>query len=165
MKFWDSSAIIPLCVDEPRTPRLRKLLRDDHAILAWWGSPVECYSAFARLRRDAILISTDEIHARQALDRLAAEWTEVQPSREIRELAARVLLLHPLRAADALQLGAALLWVRGHAAQDGFVCLDQRLREAARREGFAILPSADGEVPVRLSPVNQTKKPCRSRGT
>ncbi|MBI3456110.1 MAG: hypothetical protein HY002_10030 [Candidatus Rokubacteria bacterium] len=40
-----------------------------------------------------------------------------------------------------LQLAAALLWVRGHAAQDGFVCLDQRLREAARREGFAVLPS------------------------
>jgi hypothetical protein len=46
-----------------------------------------------------------------------------------------------LRAADALQLAAALVWCQGDPLQHGFVCLDQRLREAARREGFTALPN------------------------
>lgn len=116
MRFWDASALIPLCLKEPRTPPLKKLAQEDTAIVAWWATPVECYSAFARLRRDAILTGTGEEQARQVLSRLAAEWTEIEPSREIRDTAARVLLLHPLRAADSLQLAAALAWVRGHAA-------------------------------------------------
>ena len=108
--------------------------------MAWWATPIECYSAFARLRRDAILTRAQENQAREVVARLAAEWTEMQPGLQIRDLAARVLLLHPLRAADALQLAAGLLWVDGRAARHDFVCLDQRLREAAQREGFQVLP-------------------------
>lgn len=101
---------------------------------------MECSSAFARLRRDEIITRTGEEQARHALSRLAGEWTEIEPSSEIRDSAARLLLLHPLRAADSLQLAAALAWVRGRAAGQYFVCLDQRLREAAHREGFVLVP-------------------------
>ncbi|OLD40887.1 MAG: hypothetical protein AUI83_21660 [Armatimonadetes bacterium 13_1_40CM_3_65_7] len=140
MKFWDASAIIPLCVKESPTPVVRKLTEEDGALVVWWTTPVECYSAFARRRRDDILTRTHEDHARQAVARLAADWTEVQPSHQVREVAGRVLLLHPLRGADALQLAAALVWAGGRAARHEFVCLDRRLREAAQREGFAVLP-------------------------
>jgi hypothetical protein len=47
---------------------------------------------------------------------------------------------HPLRAADALQLGAALVWCEEQSHGEVFVCLDARLREAARREGFSLAP-------------------------
>ena len=50
------------------------------------------------------------------------------------------LLLHPLRAADAMQLAAAIVWANGQATGHEFVCLDHRLREAAQREGFTVLP-------------------------
>lgn len=140
MKFWDASAIIPLCLDEPRTASLRKITKEDPAIVAWWGTPVECYSAFARLRRDGILTRAEEDQARHVLTRLAAVWTEIQPGRDVREGAARALLLHPLRAGDSLQLAAALLWARGHGTPGSFVCLDQRLRDAAHREGFLMAP-------------------------
>lgn len=140
MRFWDASALIPLCLDEPRTGRLRKVAREDPAIVAWWGTPVECYSAFARLRRDGILTRAEEDQARQVLTRLATAWTEIQPARDVREGAARVLLLHPLRAGDALQLAAALLWARGRDTPGHFVCLDQRLRDAAQREGLLVIP-------------------------
>jgi hypothetical protein len=53
---------------------------------------------------------------------------------------ADVLAAHPLRAADALQLAAALVWTGEAAAGEAFVCLDERLRDAARREGFEVLP-------------------------
>jgi uncharacterized protein len=139
MKFWDASAIIPLCLDELQTASLKNLAEEDEAIVAWWATPVECYSAFARLRREEVLTTAEEDQARSVLTALAAEWTEIEPSRAVRDQAGRGLLLHPLRAADALQLAAALVWSRGQTA-DHFVCLDQRLREAARREGFAVLP-------------------------
>lgn len=140
MRFWDASALIPLCLNEPRTARLRKVTEENPAIVAWWGTPVECYSAFARLRRDGILTRADEDQAGHVLTRLAAAWTEIQPGRDIREGAARVLLLHPLRAGDSLQLAAALLWARGRGTPGHFVCLDQRLRDAAQREGFLVIP-------------------------
>lgn len=140
MKFWDSSAILPLCVREPRTTTLKTLVDKDRAMVAWWATPTEGMSAFARLRREGILTLTGEEQARFVLMSLANEWTEVVPSTLVRERAARALLLHPLRAADALQLAAALVWANGHATGHSFVCLDQRLREAARQEGFGILP-------------------------
>lgn len=140
MKFWDTSAVVPLCLGEPQTARVRNITEEDGAIVVWWVTPVECYAAFARLRRDDILTRAHEDQARQSVLRLAAEWIEIQPSHQVREAAGRVLLLHPLRAADALQLAAALVWAGGHVTRHEFVCLDERLREAARRESFHVLP-------------------------
>jgi uncharacterized protein len=140
MKFWDASAVIPLCFQEPRTIILRKLTEEDGAMAAWWATPIECYSAFARLRREEVLDSVEERQARELVRALMTQWTEVAPSTDVREGAARALLLHPLHAADSLQLAAALVWAKRQPADHHFVCLDQRLREAAQREGFAVLP-------------------------
>lgn len=140
MKFWDTSAVLPLCLQEPHTFTVRKLSARDGAVVAWWGTPVECYSALARLRREDALTSGDETQARAVLHALMVAWTEIEPSVLVREQAGRVLLLHPLRAADALQLAAAIVWANGQASGHEFVCLDHRLREAAQREGFTILP-------------------------
>ena len=139
MRFWDTSALIPLCLQEKQTGPLKKLAQEDEAIVAWWGSPIECLSALARLRREDAL-STAEEQAQTVLRALMTAWTEVEPSGLVREQAGRVLRLHPLRAADALQLAAALVWCQGDPVHHSFICLDQRLREAARREGFQILP-------------------------
>ncbi len=140
MKFWDASAVLPLCVIETHTPALRRIAEEDGGIVAWWGTPVECFSALARLRRDGHLSSSGEQEARQVLGLLAGEWTEISPSLDVREEAGRLLLSHPIRAADALQLAAARLWVSRNPRGEGFVCLDSRLREAAQREGFRLLP-------------------------
>lgn len=140
MKFWDASAILPLCLQEPQTPHLKKLSVRDGAVVAWWGTSVECYSALARLRRDESLNPADETQARSVLHALMTAWTEIEPSVVVREQAGRVLLLHPLRAADALQLAAAIVWANGQASGHEFVCLDHRLRDAAQREGFTVLP-------------------------
>jgi len=142
MKFWDASAIIPLCVSEPRTPLLKRLVQEDRAIVAWWMTPIECFSAFARLRREGVLTRADEDQARRVLTRLGAAWTEVEPSREIRDRASRILLLHPLRAADSLQLAAALTWAHGNPAEHHVVCLDHRLRDVAQQESFRVLPDS-----------------------
>lgn len=102
---------------------------------------MECLSLFARLRREAVLSETEEEQARVVLRALQGSVTEIEPTPAVREQAGRVLRLHPLRAADALQLAAALVWCQGDPLQHGFVCLDPRLREAARREGFTVFPN------------------------
>jgi len=140
MKFWDASAVLPLCLQDPHTLNLKKLSAHDGAVVAWWGTVVECYSTLARLRREEVLTPADETQARTVLHALMASWTEIEPSIVVREQAGRVLLLHPLRDADAMQLAAAIVWASGQATGHEFVCLDHRLREAAYREGFTILP-------------------------
>jgi uncharacterized protein len=106
MKYWDASAIVPALVAEPTTRTVQALAARDPAMLVWWGTHVECASAIARLERDGLL---DEPAVTQAMDRLkqlAAGWHEVDPSDAIREAAVRFLRVHPLQAADALQLAA-----------------------------------------------------------
>ena len=138
MKFWDSSAIVPLCLAQPRTAESRAALKTDAEIVVWWGSVVECASAIARLHRDGVLSARDERAARAALDALRQSWHEIQPGESVREQALRLLRLHPLRAADALQLAAALEW-SGTPAAGIFLCYDERLNAAAWREGFSPL--------------------------
>jgi hypothetical protein len=141
MKFWDASAIIALLVDEPHSDGIRALVREDEAIAAWWSSPVECASAFARLRRQDHLTVEEEEGLRRLLALVAEEWTEIEPTVEVRSLAGRILFTHPLKAADSLQLAAALMWSGRDGAGHEFVCLGNRLRLAARKEGFTVLPA------------------------
>jgi predicted nucleic acid-binding protein len=143
LKFWDSSAIIPLLARERRSPAVEAIAREDGELTAWWWSPVECASAFARLRRDGVITGAQEDQLRRLMSAMSSVWTEIQPTSDVRASAQRLLLKHPLRAADALQLAAALAWAGRDPTGQKFVCLDSRLRKAARDEGFAILPEQE----------------------
>ena len=136
MRFWDSSAIVPLILAQPRSAETRSLLAEDAEVVVWWSSEVECASAIARLHRDGHLSTADEQAARELLGALQRSWFEIQPGDGVREQALRLLRLHPLRAADALQLAAALEWA-GSPPGGALVTFDDRLRSAAQREGFA----------------------------
>jgi hypothetical protein len=140
MKFWDSSAIIPLCLKEKTSEAMKGLMKDDEDILVWWTTRTECLSALSRRQREGVLPSGDEAKARAVLSALAATWSEVQPTETVRLRAERLLSIHPLRAADALQLASALIWAQETPRGFDFVCLDQNLREAALKEGFSVLP-------------------------
>lgn len=125
MRFWDSSALVPLVVDEN----------------VWCLTTAEVWSAVARKRRERRLTSPALRMARARLHGLAADWTEVVDVIETRRRVARLLDHHPLRAADALQLAAALFWTKDQPRNAVFVTLDERLGEAADREGFATSPA------------------------
>ena len=140
MKFWDSSAIVPLLVREPTSEKVESLLHRDPDMVVWWGTPVECRSALARVRREGSLLESSLRKCMALLDHLRARALEVQPVEEVRARAERLLLVHPLRAADALQLAASLIWCRERPQGVKFVSLDDRLRGAAVLEGFTVLP-------------------------
>jgi uncharacterized protein len=137
VRFWDSSAIVPLLAEEDTTPAALERLREDPHVIVWWNTPVECASAIARLERDgASRQGVAQAFAR--LDELAATWIEVEPQDGIREIARRLLRVHPLRAADALQLAAAYAAAEQRPSTLEIVTLDDRLRDAAVKEGFVV---------------------------
>lgn len=140
MKFWDSSAIVPLLASEADTARRADALRADPVVAVWWGTVVECESALQRRVRDGSLDGAGARLARERLTALAAAWHEVPASPLVRTLALRLLRTHPLRAADSLQLAAALSLLQGGARALSFLSADARLAEAADVEGLDVIP-------------------------
>lgn len=136
MTFWDASAIVPLLLAEPERDAMLRRLESDPAMVVWWGTPVECVSAIARREREQHLTLVAATAAIDRLKALADAWHEVLAGPAVRATAQRLLRVHPLRAADALQLAAALVAADGEPPSLPFVCLDERLSEAALREGF-----------------------------
>lgn len=139
MKYWDSSALVSLLVEEAHTAGRIHLLEKDPSIVTWWGSQVECASALNRLHREGAI---DALELGQRLERLrlfAASWAEIAPRERVRDRALRLLRVHPLRGADAMQLAAALVACREDPAALEFVCSDARLCQAAGREGFSVV--------------------------
>jgi hypothetical protein len=139
VRYWDSSALVPLCVDEDATQRMIGLYRADSVVITWWGSEIECASALARLERDGVMATERVSAAMERLRGLRAAWHEIQPSQALRDTAVRLLRVHPLRAADAMQLSSAVIASDREPSALEIVTLDARLASAARREGFAII--------------------------
>jgi predicted nucleic acid-binding protein len=116
-----------------------QLLQQDPPVLIWWGTPIEIASALARLEREKSLTADEVSSALSKARRLADSWHEIVPSDAVRRTAERLLRAHPLRAADSLQLAAALIAADHDPSTLEIVCLDAQLTSAARREGFAVL--------------------------
>jgi predicted nucleic acid-binding protein len=139
MSFWDASALVPLFLRQRASAAARTLYRKRPDVVVWWGTAVECESAIARLERAGELTPDETADARTRLSEAEAGWTEVEPSGAVRSTARHLLCVHDLRAGDALQLAAAVVFADGESRQVPVVCLDARLSAAARREGFTVV--------------------------
>lgn len=139
MRFWDASAIVPLVIKEPQHAAIDALVEEDSDLLVWWGTPVEIVSALARRERDGSLQPAAVTQAIAALAELSDTWDEIVPSDRIRRVATRLLRQHKLRAADSLQLAAALVAADDQPASLEIVSLDAKLNGIARREGFRVI--------------------------
>jgi predicted nucleic acid-binding protein len=109
-------------------------------MVVWWGTPLEARSAFARLVRNGDISPEKRGAAVNLLGQLRATWDEILPSEAMRSLAEELPDTHRLRAADAAQLAAALVWCRERPRKRPFVCFDERLRTAASELGFVVRP-------------------------
>jgi uncharacterized protein len=136
--FWDASALVPLCVEQiPHTTKSQSLL-EKYAISAWWGTQVEIVSALTRLLRAGALTHPEFIRSRTEMRRISDNWQAVTPSDRVAMLAQDLLERHPLRAGDALQLAAAMVWCEESPKGEVFITTDRRLAEAAAQLGFAL---------------------------
>ncbi|MBI5584240.1 MAG: PIN domain-containing protein [Deltaproteobacteria bacterium] len=140
MKFWDSSAVIPLILKEAASEKIKLVVKEDEDQVVWWATRVECLSALARRRREGKLSVEAEGLAKGLLLALVKGWSEVLPGELVRQRTERLLAVHPLRAAAAFQLAAALIWAEEKPQGLEIVCLVQNLREAALKEGLEVLP-------------------------
>lgn len=118
---------------------MRAEYEHDRGMVVWWATEVECVSAVARRERGT---GADPVAdaALEHLDALSENWDEIEPSVPLRRVARRLLRTHALRAADALQMAAALSASAGDPSTLELLTLDDRLAEAARREGFPVGP-------------------------
>jgi len=139
VRFWDASALVPLFVEQPASASVMPIARNRTELAYWWGSVVECWSAFARLRREGLMTRQVESDTRARLRDFLGQGIEILPSEEVRLQAGNLLNRHELRAADALQLAAALVCFPRPAAGE-FLTFDERLRNAARLEGLTPRP-------------------------
>ena len=135
LAFWDASALVPLCISQSVTPSVIALYKRYEAVV-WWSTPVEIASALARLVRMRQLNSGDWAKARRLAAVLADAWFVIQPSDALRAKATQLVDRYELRAADALQLSAALGWCEDVPQGQVFFTADQKLREAAILTGF-----------------------------
>lgn len=139
MAFWDASAVVPLCVSQPATGFFRRLLRAHGRPAVWWGTPVEARSAFARLRREKATTETELARSLERLARLRRSWDEMLPTDELRDLAEQLPDRFQLRAADAFQFAAAVIWCNGRPRNRPFICFDRSLAVAAAKVGFTVI--------------------------
>jgi predicted nucleic acid-binding protein len=133
--FWDASALVPLCVRQGITPRAIVLYKRYDAIV-WWATPVEIASALARLVRMKQLDPADWTKTRKLAKNLADSWSLIQPSNALRSKAMQLVERYDLRAADSLQLAAALSWCEDAPQERVFLTADQKLWDAALLIGF-----------------------------
>lgn len=140
MRFWDSSSIVPLCTKEDATDKILNLYLHPSQLAVSRTTIVEVNSSIARKGRVADLTSTGVARALSAIASLRKDWVEIDITTTVLDLACDLLYLHPLRAADAIQLAAALTWCDHSSRGREFVCLDRRLATVAAEVGFTVLP-------------------------
>lgn len=138
MAFWDTSAIVALCAHLPEHGGLRRLAGRNRRIVVWWGTPVETRSALFRLARENAISRQAYTQTLERFGVLRLQWDEVAPSERLRGLAESLPERLGLRAGDAFQLAAALVWCDERPRRRPFISLDRRLRQAAAALGFAI---------------------------
>ena len=138
MSFWDSSALVPLCTNEPRSILAGKLWKQFPEHFVWWETSVEICSALARLERENKLNAQKRLKAEHRLNILEKIWTEIEPEPRIKELSRTFPATHGLKAADSLQFAAALIWCKETPKNKDFVSGDVKLLKAAEDVGFTI---------------------------
>ena len=102
----------------------------------WWETSIEIASALARLERENKISPAQRTRAEKRLETLEKIWQEIQPNAKIKELARTFPSLYGLKAADSLQLAAALVWGKENPKGKDFVSGDEKLIKAAEAIGF-----------------------------
>ena len=143
MRFWDASALVPLVILEEATSIVGECFLEDERIVTWAWSRVEIVSAIERRVREGSVSRTERRNVLERFHALANSWDEIKDVVAVRSKAIALLARHPIRAADAGQLGAALLFNETMSGVLSFVCLERRLSITAELEALRVIPAPD----------------------
>ncbi|MBC7798948.1 MAG: type II toxin-antitoxin system VapC family toxin [Pyrinomonadaceae bacterium] len=138
--FWDSSALVPLCVKQATSQNFRQLWRQSTRVTVWSGATVEIRSALARLHRNNEIDAKGLQFTIKRLETMRRQWGEIVTGEKLRLIAEGLPDKYGLRALDSFQLAAALVWCKEAPKGRLFICDDARLVEAAQKVGFSVKP-------------------------
>lgn len=138
MPFFDTSALVPLCVNESTSSAAGRIWKSSSGQIIWCETPVELESAIARLLRTNRLDMVEFNRAKKRLGNLETKWEVIEHDHRIIQLARTFPLQYGLKAADSLQLAAALVWCNEHPKNRDFVSADAGLLKAAGSAGFTV---------------------------
>jgi hypothetical protein len=131
---------VPLIIAQAASSQADDWLSEDPQLALWTLTSVELASSLRRLVREGKLGEREANTAEARADELITTSHMIVNVETVKAQARRLLRLHSLRAADAMQLGAALEWAGGRPTGRHFVTLDAHLARAAAREGFHVVP-------------------------
>jgi len=121
-----------------------ELLREDPTVLVWTMTPIECLSAICATGRQATTptqVKTAEVMKR--LKQLQDSWIEIHQVAWVKKRAERLLSVHGMSTAAALQLAAALIACEDRPDELPIVTFDPELARCASREGFHVVGFED----------------------
>lgn len=147
MNFWDSSALLPLFIREATSETMLDLQAVSREMVAWTLTAVEMASAINRLLRMDRISPEGAQTALSHWENFLPELYLIRNVDLVKLKAIRLLRLHPLKAADALQLAAALIACNDTPSGHLFITLDSQLAQAASREGFCVKPATERLTP------------------
>jgi len=139
VRFWDTSALVPLFVAERQSRAVARRLNDDPDVVVWTLTRVELLSALARRHRAEPGAARRLRIARRQFLTTWERWSEVTAVDLVRRRAERIVETHTLRAAGALQIGAAVVAAEDNPDSLEFVTFDLAQAAAAEREGFHVI--------------------------
>jgi len=135
--FWDSTALVLLCIPQAQTSAASSLY-DRYGVVAWWATQVEMLSELTRLEKMGQISRDQFLTSKRLAQDIARGWISAGSSASVAAEACSLLEQYPLRASNALQLAVALEACEHKPQGYVFVTADQRLADAARRSGFAV---------------------------
>ena len=135
--YWDSSALVALLIEEEKSVKARKLKGQTSQILTWVLTPVEVFSALCRLEKEGALSLDDFQKCYEVWQMIENGLIFVKDIEAVKCITYRLLRVHSLKAADSLQLAAAIL-SKQTSDVFPFITFDQKLEEAALKEGFQV---------------------------
>jgi predicted nucleic acid-binding protein len=140
MRFWDTSALVPLLASEAASKAASEFYRIDQEITVAWTAGIECTSACVRKYRER-RISDDQLTLLlERLRTLSRSWNFTEATLDLRISAERLVARHGLRSGDAIQLASALAVASATGPEAELVCFDRRLALAATAEGLRVIP-------------------------
>jgi len=141
LAYLDTSALVKLCVAEPGTDLVAAVWDGADLVATSRLADAEVRAVLASGRRAGVLDDDDARTATAAWQRLRLGLRLVETVPALLDEAARLVDVHPLRAADAVHLASALAL---RSPDLLVVAWDEHLAAAARAEGLTVLPRVPG---------------------
>ncbi len=138
--YLDTSALVKKYFQEEKSSDVLDLWQKASEIITSSVSYAESMATFYRKRREKELTDPDFEHLLDNFRKDFMSMIRVNVTEDLNRWIDSIMKRHPLRGFDAVHLASAVMIQERVADPILFACFDQRLVEAAKREGLSTFP-------------------------